>query len=297
MIDPIVDAELSAIKTGFSQQLESLLRIVKLQALEIRTKDTFINFLLREMPDRYFCPVCNSHLKFLRPLPEEYRDQAARYGYIHFGKGEMTALNTYSCPQCGASDRERLYAHWIKRQLGIDIHITSRIIHFAPEHALSQWMRLMGFQDYRTADLAMPGVDHRVDITKLPFPNHHVDFFICSHVLEHVASDDDAVSELFRILRPEGVGILMAPIVVGLEHTIEDPTIVDEKERWRLFGQGDHVRLYSHDGFVSKLKGHGFVVYELGIGDFGEDNFNAMGLKCSSVLYIVRKPAGPYLDG
>ncbi len=64
------------------------------------------------------CPVCGSKRVSFSPLPEFYRDNARRHGYVYFGKGEMTSLETYACCNCGASDRERLYAIWIDQQIG-----------------------------------------------------------------------------------------------------------------------------------------------------------------------------------
>jgi ubiquinone/menaquinone biosynthesis C-methylase UbiE len=123
----------------------------------------------------------------------------------------------------------------------------------------------------------------------MPFEGDSFDLFICSHVLEHVASDDRAIGELYRITKTGGCGILMAPIVVGLARTIEDPSVTDEAGRWRMFGQNDHVRLYAHDDYVNKIRTNGFRVTQLGIDDFGEEAFRLLGLKRTSILYVVCK--------
>lgn len=245
---------------------------------------------LKQLPEKFYCPICDSNLKFFNPLPVFYKENAKKYGFAHLEQCEMLALETYSCPHCDATDRERLYAYWMNNQFGKALHLKSKIIHFAPESALSEWIRQRGYTDYKTADLMMPHVNYQVDITRLPFANDQYDFFICSHILEHVSSDDLAIAELYRIVKPGGMGIVMAPIIVGLEHTIEDPSIEDVAERWRLFGQYDHVRLYAHDDYVAKLKRHGFVVHELSVVDFGLECFKALGLKLTSILYIVQKP-------
>lgn len=241
--------------------------------------------------DSTYCPACNQQGMPFFPLPDFYRENAEQYGYKYFGRGEMTSLETYSCSSCGASDRERLYAFWLDQEIKYEKIIKgASLIHFAPEQVLSRKIKALEYFDYQTADAMMTGVDHVVDLMKLPFNENSFDLFICSHVLEHVENDDLAISELFRIVKKGGRGILMAPISVGLEKTIEDPSIKTEAERWRYFGQNDHVRLYAHDDYVKKIKVRGFLVQELGIKYFGKRIFRRLGLKETSILYIVKKP-------
>lgn len=222
------------------------------------------------------------------PLPDFYRQSALDHGYSYFGRAEMIALNTYSCPSCGASDRERLYGWWLNQQIETGrLTPGCNILHFAPEQALSKKIRQWGLFDYQTADLMMAGVDHPIDITNMSFPDQSFDFFICSHVLEHVSDDHLAIRELARITRPQGCGILMAPICLDIETTLEDPTTTSETERWHLFGQNDHVRLYSHHGYIDTVERNGFTVQQLGINLFGDELFARLGLSPTSILYVV----------
>ncbi len=224
------------------------------------------------------------------PLPEFYKQNAQANGFLHFGQGEMTSHDTYSCANCGASDRERLYALWIDQQIEKKLFPNvTRTIHFAPEAVLSEKLNGIDLFDYKTADLLMDNVDFKVDMIAMSFDDNIFDFFICSHVLEHVENDDQAIKELHRITKQGGYGILMAPIIVGLEKTVEDSSVTDEAGRWRLFGQNDHVRLYAHDDYVKKIKNNGFSVEELGEDYFGKDIFYLLGLKRTSILYIVSK--------
>tara|TARA_R110002111_G_scaffold262694_1_gene340161 strand:- start:93432 stop:94217 length:786 start_codon:yes stop_codon:yes gene_type:complete len=238
----------------------------------------------------YYCPVCDQEDIHFIPLNEFYRENAEQHGYELFGMGEMTALATYECSECGASDRERIYTYWIEDALRTGrLGTQSKIIHFAPEAILSAKMKTLGLSHYSTADLMMDHVDFNVDLMQLAFEDHSFDFFICSHVLEHVESDDRAIQELYRILKPGGCGILMAPVNLGLESTVEDPAITTEAGRWKHFGQGDHVRLYAHDDYVKKIGKYGFKVLELGEEYFGSELFRQLGLKPTSILYIVEK--------
>lgn len=236
-----------------------------------------------------FCPVCGSSPVSFLPLPAFYLESAKLHGFAYLGKGEMVSLEHYTCNRCGASDRERLYALWLDLQLESGaINRSGKVMHFAPEEALSKRLRKL-FDHYETADFSMDHVDHKVDLQDLPFSDESYDFFICSHVLEHVASDDQAIRELFRITRSGGCGILVAPIIVGLEKTLEDPSVIDAAGRWRLYGQDDHVRLYAHDDYVNKIRSHGFRVAELGEGYFGKDVFRSLGMIPTSILYVVSK--------
>lgn len=239
-----------------------------------------------------YCPVCCTAGVIFTPLPDYYRQNATLHGYAYFGKGEMTALDTYSCAKCGSSDRERLFAYWMAEvvKAGGFAGVT-KAIHFAPEKGLADYIRRSKiFEDYQTADLLMEDADHRADLMNLSFSDSNFDFFICSHVLEHVPDDQIAIGELFRITRRGGMGILMAPVIVDLPKTIEDPSVTDEAGRWRLFGQYDHVRLYAHSDYVARILKSGFLLQQLDQKYFGSGAFKKLGLKPTSILYVVTKP-------
>jgi ubiquinone/menaquinone biosynthesis C-methylase UbiE len=121
------------------------------------------------------------------------------------------------------------------------------------------------------------------------YQDNQFDFLICSHVLEHVEDDRKALHELHRILKPGGQGILMVPVILSIEEVDEDPAIVDEGERWKRFGQFDHVRLYSKNGFVERVREGGFLVKQYGKEFFGEELFARTGISSQSILYVVTK--------
>lgn len=236
----------------------------------------------------FFCPVCQNHVQRFIPIDPSFGSQAQKHGYRYFGQGEMTAHETYTCPICGASDRERLYALWIYEQIRIQkLHSYCRILHFAPEKALLHYLQNIGlFKYYETSDPIIPDMDQKYNITSIQRPSNSVDFFICSHVLEHIHDDRQAVLELYRVTAKDGFGILMAPIIVGLEKTYENPHIISEEERWRHFGQGDHVRLYAHKDYVKLLSHSGFNVT---LFTCDQEVVTSLGLKPTSILYIVEK--------
>jgi len=82
---------------------------------------------------------------------------------------------------------------------------------------------------------------------------------ICNHVLEHISNDLQAMSEIYRILKPSGEAILQVPMSYKIEKTLEDDTVVTEADRHRIFGQFDHVRIYGPD-YQQRLESVGFEV-------------------------------------
>jgi ubiquinone/menaquinone biosynthesis C-methylase UbiE len=99
----------------------------------------------------------------------------------------------------------------------------------------------------------------KMDICHMGAGDKRFDAIICSHVLEHVPDDRKAMSELYRVLKPNGWAILLVPIATKLQRTHEDPDIKTPEERERVFGQADHVRLYGQD-YNERLQSAGFRV-------------------------------------
>jgi SAM-dependent methyltransferase len=113
--------------------------------------------------------------------------------------------------------REDAFAHG-------DAFNPQSMIHFAPEPALSSHIRQKNlFACYATADKNMPGADFHVDLQDLPFEDKSYDFFICSHVLEHVPDDRKALRDLYRITWPGGCGLLMAPVCMEIKKPWKTP--------------------------------------------------------------------------
>lgn len=137
-----------------------------------------------------------------------------------------------------------------------------KVLHIAPEQCFLDIFRNQKNLEYITSDLESPIADVKADICNLPFESNTFDIIFCNHVLEHIPDDTKAMNELFRVMKTGGFGIFQIPQDLNRETTFEDDTITDPKERAKIFGQYDHVRVYGRDYF-NKLRSIGFQVDEV----------------------------------
>jgi len=97
----------------------------------------------------------------------------------------------------------------------------------------------------------------RGDVTRLPFADHTFDLVICSEVLEHIPEDNNAISELVRVLKP---GELLAVTV---------PRFFPESICWALSASyrtepGGHIRIYRKYPLINKLESFGLKCISTG---------------------------------
>ena len=145
--------------------------------------------------------------------------------------------------------------------------------------------------DYTTTDLNSPLADVHADICSLPFDDKSFDVILCNHVLEHIPEDRKAMQELYRILKPGGWGVFQVPQDLKREKTLEDDTITDPKERARIFGQYDHVRVYGRDYF-DLLEEAGFEAQGIDYTtNYSPDEIKRYGLAKGELIPLVRRPS------
>lgn len=176
------------------------------------------------------------------------------YGY---GKQRPNVLS----PSTLSLERHRLLWLYLKNETDF-FSAKKKVLHFAPEQAFYKRFKAMKHLDYTTTDLNSPLADVKADICKLPFEDNSFDIILCNHVLEHIPDDTKAMQELYRVMKVGGMGIFQIPQDLSRKTTFEDDSITDKKERSRIFGQYDHVRVYGLDYF-DKLRTIGFKVEEV----------------------------------
>ncbi|MDD7915832.1 class I SAM-dependent methyltransferase [Polaribacter ponticola] len=194
--------------------------------------------------------------KFTDPIDGKSFRKFLPYGY---GKQRENALS----PSTLSLERHRLMWLFLKDETSF---FTSKkelkTLHIAPEQCFLDLFRNQKNLDYTTSDLESPIADVKADICNLPFEDNTFNVVFCNHVLEHITDDTKAMQELFRVMKKGGFGIFQIPQDLSRDVTFEDNTITDKKERAKIFGQYDHVRVYGRDYF-NKLRSIGFKVDEI----------------------------------
>lgn len=218
------------------------------------------------------CPVCGKRCRKFLP-----------YGYT-------TSREDALCPRCLSLERHRMIWLWLERHSNL-MQSRPKMLHIAPEVSLMRHFKRLyrGTESYITADLESPLADMHFDVQEIPLADRSVDVVICNHLFEHVEDDRRAMSELYRVMRYGGWGIMLVPEDRGRESTFEDDTITDAKERTRLFGQYDHRRVYGRD-YDERLREAGFEVERIAYASLLSDDERRMYSIGHDDLVVVRKP-------
>ncbi len=221
--------------------------------------------------DHFRCPVCEGRFRAFLPFGEDQVRENAR------------------CPRCGSLERHRLLFLYLRRRTNF-FTAPLRTLEFAPHPYIQRRLRRQTNLTYTSADLESPLAMLTMDITDIQLADGSIDCILCYHVLEHVPDDRRAMTELFRILSPDGWAILQVPVDLSREATFEDPAVVDPRERARLFGRPDHVRVYGRD-YADRLRGAGFRVSVVDfVAEIG-DEAQRFALRDDEPIYFCDKPS------
>lgn len=219
--------------------------------------------------------------RFTDPIDGKSFKSFLPYGY------ESPRENVLS-PSTLSLERHRLLWLYLKNETEF-FNNPIKLLHFAPEQAFYKRFKKLDNLEYTTTDLNSPLADVKADICNLPFPDDSFDVILCNHVLEHIPDDTKAMQELYRIMKQGGWGIFQIPQDLKREKTFEDDTITDRKERARIFGQYDHVRIYGRDYF-DKLRSMGFTVEEVDYTNtLPKDDVEKYRLAKGEIIPLVRK--------
>ena len=227
------------------------------------------------------CIICGSNVdKF---LPGGIEAEIFKYHHIIGGGYRGSCI----CPYCGSWDRGRWLYYVLQNKLDI-FRTSGRILHFAPEVSIQKYIQQNKQIDYYTGDIIPGKAMHVTDITDIQYKDNTFDYIISNHVMEHIANEEKAVSEIKRVLKPDGKWIFSFPICTDMK-TYEDNSIISPEQRLKEYGQENHVRLYGYD-FAERYERYGLNLHiyspENEIDDAQIDKF---GLIKDDIIIIATK--------
>lgn len=228
-------------------------RILEHASIKLRSKANAI----------YYCPCCDNRI--WKYVEGRYRQRPQRYNPTRYEGIEHNVI----CPFCGSFPRHRIFAMWMKENVGQ----FRDILYFAQEKSMRIWMEREEVECI-TADLNTDA-DLKLNIQATGLPDGSYDLIICNHVLEHVDDFRLALKEMYRILRIGGSFICSFPMDPKIELVDEDP-VNSPEERFLRFGQTDHKRVFGMKA-DQLLSDAGFTVEVINGIDYPEEILPVIG--------------------
>ncbi len=239
----------------------------------------------------YYKPIISPLVRFFkrRWLPIAYRGTGVNCPICEENFCSYVGSSLGSCPGCGAPERSRLLWFFLQHQRPDLLKDSPAVLQIAPDTGLEFRLRRMKEIRYLSGDLQEPEAMVQLDLTNLNLPDQCFDLIICLHVLAHISNDRRAMREIFRVLRPGGIALIMTPMNSSADKTEEDPSIIDPRERDRAFGEWDFVRVYGLD-FTNRLKEAKFEVQVVKpAGQLQEAELKSMGI-WNDQIFVCRRP-------
>lgn len=153
------------------------------------------------------------------------------------------------CPGCGCLDRHRSLLALLLATTTLFAPGT-RVVEVAPMRGFESLLQSQQAIDYTSFDLERHAMEQG-DITAMRFASGSVDYFVCFHVLEHIPDERSALTEIHRVLKPNGVVVIQVPVDWHVSATREYPA-PDPRDT-------GHVRRHGAD-FPDRIATAGFNV-------------------------------------
>ncbi len=251
-----------------------------------------ISLALRFIPRRYLQLFSHWLAKILSIFyhGKKVNCNICNHNYRKFLPYGRRARSNALCPNCLALERHRLMWSFLQSQTNF-FDGSLRILHIAPELCFIKRFEALYGDSYITADIESPLAKVKLDVLNMPFDENEFDVVFCNHVMEHVANDFKAMSEIKRVLKPGGWGIVQIPLYHPLaETTFEDPKIISPADREKAYGQRDHVRLYGKD-YIKRLQSVGLEANEIWItNELTEDTIKKHAFPLDEPVFYIKKP-------
>jgi SAM-dependent methyltransferase len=213
------------------------------------------------------CPSCGTSYPIVGGVPVLIDDQSSVFAVADYVGGRSYGGVSYGQSTDG---RQRMRSFWRRWMMWLR-NAPSNIHHPGPEQAIRYVERLKSRprtlvigcgavrvggpdDDVVHTDVAFgPFTDAIADAHALPFPNGNFDLVVAVAVLEHVADPQRCVSEMRRVLSPQGHVFAVTPFMQPVHMGAHDFTRFTPIGHRRLFRHFDEVAAGISTGMGSVL--------------------------------------------
>ena len=135
------------------------------------------------------------------------------------------------CKNCLSMERHRVVYSFYQR-IPVTILSSLRTLQFSDDKSVNpSW--------FKSFEKSVYGKENSLDLMRIDRPNNIYDLVVCNHVLEHIKDDKQAISELLRITKPDGI----------VQISVPDPLYNAETRDWGFPDPKEwyHFRHYGND--------------------------------------------------
>lgn len=231
------------------------------------------------------CTVCGKEVRFLPPSPYK-RVMREHYGYKGEGIEFLFEGEEDRCPACGAPENVRFllgFLEDIQPEGNEKLKICCMEIKSAANELLPEWIRKYAH------------IKKYMDYVPLKNAEGKMDIVICADILGQTADDSGVLEEICRMLKDDGVCVVMVPALCtgeeGLEisKSMEGTAAGNNKESWEKFGLEGICCIYTKEELASKFAEKGFDVSVADIGWFGTEYYEQCGFGEQTQLFMLTK--------
>lgn len=193
------------------------------------------------------------------------------------------------CPKCSSLARTRLVPFSLKH-FGL-IRTQLNILHIAPSMNEYNYVK-KNFNNpicYDRLDIKQrKHTNIKQSITETNINNNVYDLVIAWHVFEHIKEDLKAISEIYRVLKPNGNLLLSVPIYpLGNAVTYEDSKI-EYKDYTKVHGHYDHYRSCGLD-YYKRFEKNGFKSNTFIVNSLDQSKIDYFGLRPDHIVWCFNK--------
>lgn len=174
------------------------------------------------------------------------------------------------CPHCGSKPRHRELAWFFEKFITPGLGADSKVLEVGPSLSQTGYFtrqKFLGQAKYTAIDvrrlkhhseLKAPHRFLEMDVTHMTFSDQSLDFVICNHVLPYIRSDFQAMAEIHRCLKSNGMAILnvvrpLAKTRPAAEMAAENPGLYTKE----YLAENGNEWIYGEDYF-ERLEAAGF---------------------------------------